>query len=220
MKHFISQLYLFMAAIALCACHDEPANADENTVNNKTLIVYYSYTNNTEQIVNDLRTLIDADVIEVEPAEKDLNYTANNYKIGTDQLNKINANPNDESSYPAIDPVEVDMSQYKTVIIATPLWWSQMATNMQTFLFKYGNEMADKNIGLIVSSHSSGISGVESNAKRLVPKGQFKSNSLWINANNHTNRKALLEQWLKENNDIVTGINDLIVNSENSHKGI
>lgn len=50
-----------------------------------------------------------------------------------------------------------------------------MATNMQTFLFKHGSDMADKNMGLIVSSHSSGISGVESNAKRLVPEGKFKS---------------------------------------------
>ncbi|MBQ0060758.1 MAG: flavodoxin, partial [Bacteroidales bacterium] len=126
-----------------------------------TLIVYYSYTNNTEQIVDDLKTLITADVIEVEPENKNLNYAANNYAIGTEQLNKIKANPNDENSYPAIDPITVDMSKYNTVIIATPLWWSQMASNMQTFLFKYGNEMAGKNIGLIVSSHSSGISGVE-----------------------------------------------------------
>lgn len=96
--------------------------------NTKTLIVYYSYTNHTEQIVNDLRTLINADVIEVEPVDKTLKYEANGYAIGTEQLNKIKNNPNSESSYPAIDPVSVDLSKYNTVIIATPLWWSQMAT--------------------------------------------------------------------------------------------
>lgn len=163
----------------------------------KTLVVYYSYTNNTEQIVNDLKSLIAADVIEVEPVNKNLDYSANNYAIGTEQLTKIKNNPNDESSYPAIDPVDVDMSQYDTVIIATPLWWSQMASNMQTFLFKHGKEMAGKNIGLIVSSHSSGISGVEADAKRLVPAGKFQK-SLWINASKHAQRKSLLEQWLKE----------------------
>lgn len=42
--------------------------------NAKTLIVYYSYTNNVESIVNELRTQIEADVIEVEPAEKGLDY--------------------------------------------------------------------------------------------------------------------------------------------------
>lgn len=204
MKNFISHLYIVILAMVMMACQSEDANATApsgtNSTNedNKTLIVYYSYTNNTEQIVDDLKTMINADVIEVEPANKNLDYAANNYAIGTEQLNKIKNNPNDESSYPAIDPVIVDMSKYNSVFIATPLWWSQMASNMQTFLFKYGNEMAGKNIGLIVSSHSSGISGVEADAKRLVPNGKFYAKSLWINASKHSQRKDLLEQWLKD----------------------
>ena len=206
MKNLLSKLQLMLMALVMMACQSDEVNAmppaDNNSANddNKTLIVYYSYTNNTEQIVDDLKTMINADVIEVEPANKDLDYAANNYAIGTEQLNKIKNNPNDASSYPAIDPVTVDMSKYNTVIIATPLWWSQMASNMQTLLFKYGDEMAGKNIGLIVSSHTSGISGVEADAKRLVPNGKFYAKSLWINASKHSQRKALLEQWLKDVN--------------------
>lgn len=204
MKNYISHLYIVIMSFFMMACQSEDANATApsgtNSTNgdNKTLIVYYSYTNNTEQIVDDLKTMINADVIEVEPVNKNLDYAANNYAIGTEQLNKIKNNPNDENSYPAIDPVTVGMSKYNTIIIATPLWWSQMASNMQTFLFKYGNEMAGKNIGLIVSSHSSGISGVEADAKHLVPNGKFYVKSLWINASKHSQRKALLEQWLKD----------------------
>ena len=219
MKNYISHLYIVIMSFFMMACQSEdarsaslqgdacpgknataPSGTNSTNGDNKTLIVYYSYTNNTEQIVDDLKTMINADVIEVEPAYKNLDYAANNYAIGTEQLNKITNNPNDESSYPAIDPVIVDMSKYNTVIIATPLWWSQMASNMQTLLFKYGDEMAGKNIGLIVSSHSSGISGVEADAKRLVPNGKFYAKSLWINASKHSQRKALLEQWLKDVN--------------------
>ena len=219
MKNYISHLYIVIMSFFMMACQSEdarsaslqgdacpgknataPSGTNSTNGDNKTLIVYYSYTNNTEQIVDDLKTMINADVIEVEPANKNLDYAANNYAIGTEQLNKIKNNPNDESSYPAIDPVIVDMSKYNTVIIATPLWWSLMASNMQTLLFKYGDEMAGKNIGLIVSSHSSGISGVEADAKRLVPNGKFYAKSLWINASKHSQRKALLEQWLKDVN--------------------
>ena len=71
---------------------------------------------------------------------------------------------------------------------------------MQTFLFKYASEMAGKNIGLIVSSASSSISGVEADAKRLLPNGKFMSQSLWINSSKHSQRKSLLEQWLKDIN--------------------
>lgn len=40
------------------------------TTNAKTLVVYYSFTNNVHTIVSDLSTQIDADVIRIEPAEK------------------------------------------------------------------------------------------------------------------------------------------------------
>lgn len=211
MKKILSHIYLAIAACLMMACQSEEAQAmppaDNSTSSDaKTLIVYYSYTGNTKEIVDDLRALITADVVEVVPAEKGLNYAANNYRIGTEQLTKIQNAPNDASSYPAIEfsapdgegqEGVVDMSKYSTVIIATPLWWSQMASNMQTFLFRYGPEMAGKNVGLIVSSHSSGISGVEADAHRLVPNGNFFAKSLWINASNHSRRKALLDEWLK-----------------------
>ncbi|MCQ2608875.1 MAG: hypothetical protein MJ197_09345 [Bacteroidales bacterium] len=203
MKTIFSHILFTITCIGMIACQNKETNAmsctnNQSTSENKTLIVYYSYTNNTEEIVTDLKNLIDADIIEIEPADKNLNYEANNYRIGTEQLNKIKNNPNDENSYPAIDPIEIDLSKYNTIIIATPLWWSQMASNMQTFLFEYGKEMAGKNIGLIVSSHSSGISGVEADAKRLIPEGNFFSQSLWINNSRHSQRKELLKQWLED----------------------
>ncbi len=163
----------------------------------KTLIVYYSYTNNVERIVTELRNQIEADVVEIEPAEKGLDYAANNYAIGSAQIAAIRNNPNDAASYPAIDPVSVDLSQYSTIIIGAPLWWSNMAASLQTFLFQHGAEMSGKNIGLIVSSASSGISGVESDAKRLIPDGKFLTPSLWIRSSQTSNAPALISEWLK-----------------------
>lgn len=183
MKKIILTLAVALAAIAADA---------------KTLIVYYSYTNNVERIVNELRTQIEADVIEIEPAEKGLDYAANNYAIGSAQIAAIRNNPDDVSSYPAIDPVNIDLSQYSTIIIGAPLWWSNMAAPMQSFLFQYGKDMAGKNIGLIVSSASSGISGVEGDAKRLIPNGNFLSPSLGIRSSQTSNAKTLLQNWLRD----------------------
>lgn len=196
MKRIILAISLLLSGIAMQA---------------KTLIVYYSYTNNVERIVNELRTLIEADVIEVEPAEKGLNYAANNYAIGSAQIAAIRNNPDDAASYPAIDAVNVDLSQYSTVIIGAPLWWSQMAAPLQSFLFKYGKEMAGKNIGLIISSASSGISGVESDAKRLIPQGKFLSPSLWIRSSQTSNARAMLENWLKtiDYHNLTSGIDNI-----------
>lgn len=164
----------------------------------KTLVVYYSYTNNVHRIVTELCSQIEADVMRVEPAEKGLDYAANNYAIGSAQIAAIREKPDDASSYPAIDPVNVDLSQYSTIIVGAPLWWSNMAAPLQTFLFQHGKEMAGKNIGLIVSSASSGISGVEADAKRLIPGGKFMSPSLWIRSSQTSSSNSLISTWLNE----------------------
>jgi len=164
----------------------------------KTLVVYYSFTNNIETIANDLVTQIDADVLEVEPAEEGLDYAANNYAIGSNLIAAIRANPDDASSYPAIKTTISNLDDYDIIIIATPLWWSNMAAPMQSFLFNYGSQMAGKQIGLIVSSASSGISGVVSDAKRLIPNGNFFSDNLWIRSSQTSNCHTLIANWLSK----------------------
>ena len=179
---------------------NQPDNpeSDPDPVTGKTLIVYYSFTNNVHTIISDLRTQIGADVVRVEPAEKGLDYAANNYAIGSALIQAIRDNPGSASSYPAIDPVEVEIEQYSTVIVAAPLWWSNMAAPLQTFLFNHGAEMAGKHIGLIVSSASSGISGVESDAKRLIPDGDFLTPCLWIRSSQTSNCHSMIAEWLED----------------------
>ncbi|MDE7397310.1 MAG: hypothetical protein K2M98_06255 [Muribaculum sp.] len=168
------------------------------TIHAKTLVVYYSYTNNVHTIVSELTKQIDADVIRVEPAEKGLDYAANNYAIGSMQIDAIRKNPSDASSYPEIDPIDVNISDYDCIIIGAPLWWSNMASPLQSFLFKYGKEMAGKHIGLIVLSASSGINGVVGDAKRLIPDGNFFSEPLWIRSSQTANCSNLIWHWLAD----------------------
>lgn len=171
---------------------------DTNSVLGRTLIVYYSYTNHTHTIVTELQKLVNADVVRVEPAQKGIDYAANNYAIGSALIAAIRENPDDAASYPAIDPVEVDFSSYNTIVVGAPLWWSNMAAPLQTILFNYGSRMAGKQIGLIVSSASSGISGVEADARRLIPEGRFLSPSLWIRSSQTSDCHAMLTDWLDE----------------------
>ena len=186
-----------MSLLMVCCTKDDEAKAATVQEAGKTLVVYYSYTNNCHEIVTSLTSQIQADVMRIEPADKTQRYEANNYAIGTALLNAIKAAPNDAASYPAIDPVSItDLSQYQNIIIVTPLWWSQMAAIMQTYLFNYGGQMTGKHVALIVSSHSSGISGVVADAKRLVPNCTWMGDALWINNSNHRNRASLIENWL------------------------
>lgn len=163
----------------------------------KTLVVYYSYTNNVHNIVKALTEQIDADIVRIEPAEKGLDYAADNYAIGSDQIAAIRNRPDDAASYPAVDAVDVDFADYDCIIIGAPLWWNNMAAPLQTFLFQNGEAMAGKRIGLIVSSASSGISSVEADARRLIPGGEFLTPSLWIRSSQTSKAAGLISDWLQ-----------------------
>lgn len=164
----------------------------------KTLIAYYSFTNNIHTIATELQLQTEADIIRIEPAEKGIDYAADGYAIGSALIAAIRENPDEASSYPTIDEVNVNLADYDMIVITAPLWWSNMAAPMQAFLFQYGAQMTGKNIALIVSSASSGISGVVDDAKRLVPNGKFIEPSLWIRSSQTGNCRSLIADWLKD----------------------
>lgn len=182
----------WMAALALML------TLSAGTLSAKTLVLYYSFTNNVHTIVSNLQALTEVDVLRVEPAEEGLDYAANGYAIGSRLIAAIRQAPNDPASYPAIKPTNVNPADYDLIIVAAPLWWSNMAAPMQTFLFNYGSQMAGKNIALIVSSSSSGISSVVADAKRLIPDGKFLEPNLWIRSSQTSNSRALLSAWLED----------------------
>ena len=212
MKKYLYFLFAAFVAVGLSACSSDEDESyapdtevptptpDPDPTAGKTLIVYYSFTNNVHTIVSDLQTQIEADVVRVEPAEEGLDYAANNYAIGSALIQAIRNNPNDAASYPEIKPVEVNIADYDRIIVGAPLWWSNMAAPLQTFLFQYGSQMEGKSIGLIVSSSSSGINGVESDAQRLIPGGDFLEPSLWIRSGQTSNCHSMIADWLSQIN--------------------
>lgn len=193
--------------VSACSTHDgrieeseteqpgESSGSDMDAgLTGKTLIVYYSFTNNSHVIAAELQKQTGADMLRVEPADENVNY--NDYSIGLPMMNLIKAYPNDPASYPAIKTAADDLSDYDNVVIVAPLWWNNMAAPLQTFLFKYGAEMEGKRIGLIVSSGESSIEGVEADVKRLIPNGKHLNPSLWILRSRTNQCPALIEEWL------------------------
>ena len=172
----------------------------DSTDPGKVLIVYYSYTGHCDEIVTAFSSILEkADILCIKEVDEDADYNANGYKLGSDMINAISKAPDQASSYPAIKSVDKKAGDCDTFIVVTPLWHSHMAAIMQTYLFQSSGDMKGKNIGLVVSSSSSGISGVESDAKRLLPDSKFYDTSLWINHQNHSKRETLVKEWLEKN---------------------
>ena len=97
----------------------------------KTLIVYYSRTNTTKEIANKLQKELDCDIEEITDGDK---YKG---KFGFIK-GGMNATMGRASD---IDPVSKDPSDYDLVIIGTPVWSSNMAPPIFTYLLKYTDQI-------------------------------------------------------------------------------
>lgn len=92
----------------------------------KPLVIYYSYRGNTKSIVDMIQKKIDADVLRIEtvvPYGSNYNQVVNQ---GQDEVNR--------GYCPKIKPVDVNLDQYDTIILGTPVWWYTFAPAMHTFL--------------------------------------------------------------------------------------
>ncbi len=166
----------------------------------RTLVAYYSHTGNCRTIATEVKSQLNADMIEVVPSEKGIEYDVNNYAIGRELISAINNSPDDADCYPSIEDIDINLDNYQDIIVVTPLWWSRMAAPMQSFLFRHGSKMYGKNIGLVESSASSGISSVVTDCKRLIPDGEYIYDNLWIRSSQTNNVNEMVSEWIKENN--------------------
>lgn len=204
----ISALVLALCCTGMLSCDkadtssSEKDNSDGETTDTrfegKTLVVYYSFTGNSEKIAKEIHSKIEGDILEIKPADEGIDYAADGYAAGDALIKKIVDNPNSASSYPDIKEVKIDAADYGCVVVVAPLWWSHMAAPMQSFLFKYGKDFKGKKIALACSSHSSGISGVSADLKRLVPEGDFMGEDLWVNNSSRSKMKDMVTDWVKK----------------------
>ena len=97
----------------------------------KTLIVYYSRTNVTKEIANKLQKELDCDIEELTDGGK---YDG---KLGF-LKGGMNATLGRASD---IDPVSKNPADYDLIIIGTPVWSSNMAPPIFTYLIEYRDQI-------------------------------------------------------------------------------
>lgn len=88
----------------------------------KTLIVYYSFTQNNEKLARYLHALLNCDIVKIETVKK-----RRGYSILFDLI---------FHRKPAVKPVPYYLRDYDRVIFLAPIWSGQIAMPLQTFLLK------------------------------------------------------------------------------------
>ena len=93
------------------------------------LICYYSYTGNTRALAYKIKEKYDYDICEIKPV---IPYSDDYDKVVNDAQEEVNMN-----YQPEIQDLGVNIYDYDTIILMTPVWWYTVALPVNTFLHKY-----------------------------------------------------------------------------------
>ena len=157
----------------------------KSTESHKILVAYFSATNTTERVAQDIADSLNCDIFEIVPenpyTDDDLNYHNSNSRTSIEM--------NDESARPAIASSVENIEQYDTIFIGYPIWWNDAPRIINTFFESFN--FADKTIIPFCTSGGSGINASVSNLKKAF------SNSKWENGKgfNGSSSKEEIAEW-------------------------
>ena len=175
MKKLISILLIAVLAFSFTACGSSNSDGQETPSSNaasadKTLVVYYSATGNTEAAAKAIADISGADIFEITPArpytDEDLDYTDDNSRVSLEY--------NDESKRDvALATATPDnWENYDTVFIGYPIWWGVSAWPVDSFV--KSNDFSGKTVIPFCTSASSDIGQSDSLLAEAAGTGSWQ----------------------------------------------
>ncbi len=171
-------------SFAMCACsheNDEPARNEEPTptpepapnpnplpVEGKVLVAYFSCTNTTKEVAEEIVEITSGTLFRIEPQEE---YTSADLDYNNDC--RANREQNNPTSRPAIKRMPDNLEEYDVVFLGYPIWWGKAPRVIFTFL--EGGDFSGKTIIPFCTSHSSGIGSSDTEFHSAAKDAVWKS---------------------------------------------
>ena len=146
-----------------------------------------TYKGNTEYIAGLIRKETKADMFEIIPQKA----YANTY----DQMVKRAEQEQENNERPAIKNKVKNISQYDTIYVGYPIWWSDMPQIMYTFFDTY--DLKGKNIIPFCTHAGSGLSGTVGRIKKLEPQATVYK-GLAIYRTDVTGSDSKVKSWIQK----------------------
>ena len=208
MKKNLSILFLLFIILSITACgksdesfiSEQTENRNEN--NDKTdapisgknghyLVLYSSRTNNTEHVAQTIQSILDCDILEVEPQiPYDDNYNSM-LNRAQKELEEIR-----QGNYPAIKTSVDNFDNYDIIFIGYPIWYGSMATPMQSFLRQHASKLSGKQIALFATSGSSDITSSVNEARSICTESILIEQSLLLTSSTLPQMESRITEWL------------------------
>lgn len=159
----------------------EPDAADGSNA----LVVYFSWSGNTENVANAIAEQTGADVFEIVPEEA--------YTSDYNTLLDIAIEEKESGARPAIAGSIEDISQYDVIYVGYPNWWSDMPMILYTFFDSY--DLSGKTIAPFCTSGGSGLSNTVNSIKELEPDAEVLE-GLHIGSSSASDPGNAVSDWL------------------------
>ena len=98
----------------------------------KSLVVYFSVTNNTKVVAKEIARQMGADICEIKPIES---YRKDYESLMTRGINEVK-----KGIRPQIHNVDIDMACYDMIFLGSPNWLDTYASPLSTFMEEYNLE--------------------------------------------------------------------------------
>ena len=133
--------------------NETSAENEASSGEGKTLVVYYSATNNTEAVAGYIASATGGELYELVPTEP---YTSDDLDW-TDRDSRVSKEHDDESlrNVELENPVPDNWEDYDTVFIGYPIWWGIAAWPVNNFVTS--NDFTGKTVIPFCTSSSSGL---------------------------------------------------------------
>ena len=165
---------------------EEPAQT-ETTGSAASLVVYFSWSGNTESVANEIQAQTGGDIFEIIPAEP--------YTDDYDALLDIAQEEQADAARPAIAETVENFEQYETVYFGFPNWWGDMPMILYTFLDEY--DFSGKTIAPFVTSGGSGFSGTIETIESMEPDAVV-TEGLPLGSSEAGSPSEAVTQWLSD----------------------
>lgn len=157
----------------------------------KTLVLYYSATNTTKRVAEQIAQKLNADLREIHPAQPyssaDLNWN--------DPQSRTSIEQHQHDTRVAIKDDLPDISGYENIVVGHPIWWG-IPPRMITTVIDHLN-LNGKKLALFATSGGSSYQRSQSNIERALRENNY---DVQVNPGAVLNNDAQIDQWLKKLN--------------------
>ena len=153
----------------------------------KSLVIYFSWSGNTENVAKSIQSQTDSDIFEIVPATP--------YSDDYDTVVDLAQEEQRSKARPAISGTIKNIADYDVIYVGFPNWWGDMPMILYTFFDNY--DLSSKTIALFCTSGGSGLSGTVNEVKSLEPNATV-TEGLHIGSGSSSNPDKAVSEWLND----------------------